>query len=177
MDRFIRIAWVDPCQLTRECMTAALSQNASPLRLTPHEEASEFIASASAHEMDLIVLTTQDPGPNLPKDVLALRAAGFRQPIVLVSPNDAAEELAAVAASLRLGACGHLPVHSTGIEMAISSLLFAYEGGSFAPLPLLLARTQAGDGKPPRRGPRPRRSPRLRTATPLKEGLAHDEPA
>lgn len=193
MDQPIRIAWVDPCQLTRECITAALSQDTSPLRLTPYEQASSFIVSTTTHEVDLIVLTTHDLGCDLPQDVLALRSAGFRQPIVLVSPNEATEELEAVAASLRLGACGHLPLRSTGIGMAISSLLFAYEGGSFAPLQLLLApvpvpvrgtatqrrltRANTGNGKPGGRGTRPRKSAgRLATAT-LMEGNTHDESA
>lgn len=193
MGHSIRIAWVDPCQLTRECMTAALSHGASPLHLTPYENAAEFIVSAKHEGVDLIVLTAHDMGLHLPDDIVSLRAAAFQQPIVLVSPNEGTGEMAAVATSLRLGASGHLPLHSTGIDMAISSFVFAHEGGTFAPLELLLAgqaaprraalprraatRSETNDGKPGHRGPRSRTSPGRRTDTSLMEGHAHDEPA
>jgi DNA-binding NarL/FixJ family response regulator len=192
MGRSIRIAWVDPCQLTRECMTTALSQGISPLRLTPYENAAAFIVSAMNDGVDLIVLTAHDHGRHLPEDIITLRAAAFHQPIVLVSPNEAADQMAAVAASLRLGASGHLPLQSTGIEMAISSFVFAHEGGTFAPLQLLLAgqvpprraapprrgaRPEGVDGKPGRRSQRLRKSARRLAAAPLIEGSTHDEPA
>jgi len=192
MGHSIRIAWVDPCQLTRECMTMALSQGASPLRLTPYENAAAFIVSAKNEGVDLIVLTAHDLGLHLPGDIVTLRAAAFRQPIVLISPNEGSGEMAAVAASLRLGASGHLPLRSTGIDMAISSFVFAHEGGTFAPLELLLAgqvparrpapprrgaRPESSDVKPGRRGPRPRKSAGRLAAASLMEGGAHDEPA
>lgn len=192
MGQSIRIAWVDPCQLTRECMTAALSHGTSPLRLTPYETAAAFIVSAKKESVDLIVLTAHDLGLHLPEDIVTLRAAAFQQPIVLVSPNEGTGEMAAVATSLRLGASGHLPLHSTGIDMAISSFVFAHEGGTFAPLELLLAgqapvrrgvpprrgmRPEASDAKPGRRGPRPRKSAGRLGAASLMEGSTHDEPA
>lgn len=140
----IRVAWVDNYQLTRECMTVALSHGNSPLRTIPYDSLAALIATPEKQALDLIVLNTHDLGHSLPEDIAALRKAGFVQPIVVVSENEMAGQMASVVTSLRLGASGHLPVQSTGIDMAISSFIFAHEGGTFAPVELLLAEDQKG---------------------------------
>jgi DNA-binding NarL/FixJ family response regulator len=139
MPSAIHIAWVDHCQLTRECMTAALSQGTSPIFATPYEYVSDLIAHSAEAKIDLVVLHAHSLSEQLPRDIATLRRAGLQQPIVLVTQDDEADQVAVVKHALRLGASGHLSSRSTGIEMAISSFAFAHEGGTFASMGLLLS--------------------------------------
>ncbi len=148
MPNALHIAWVDDCQLTRECMSLALSQGPSPIVVTPFEYVTDFIAQPADARIDLIVLHAHTLSDQLPHDITALRRAGFQQPIVLVTQDGDAEQVMAVKQALRLGASGHLSTRSSSIEMAISSFAFAHEGGTFASMELLL--TDEGLAEKPR---------------------------
>jgi DNA-binding NarL/FixJ family response regulator len=162
MPKRIRIAWVDHCQLTRECMTAALSGGGSPISAIPYESFTDLIAELAVAEFDLVVLHAHNFGEHLPQQIAAIRRSGFEKPIILLTADEEPEQMAAIRSSLRLGASGHLSTRSTGIEMAITSFAFAHEGGTFAPLNLLLAdevqarRLSSGHSS----GPRGKRVPR-----------------
>jgi len=142
MPGHIRVAWIDHCQLTRECMTIALSHADSPISATPFASFGDLLAQCAVADVDLIVLRSSSLDDHLPQQIASLRKAGFAQPIVLVTEDDEADQMAAVKHSLSLGASGHLSTRSTSIEMAITSFAFAFEGGTFAPLNLLLAEDQ-----------------------------------
>jgi DNA-binding NarL/FixJ family response regulator len=155
MPGHIRVAWVDHCRLTRECMTIALSQANSPISLIPFASFADLLGRCAIADVDLVVLRANTLEDYLPQQIASLRKAGFPQPIVLVTEDDEADQIAAVKHSLSLGASGHLSTRSTSIEMAITSLAFAYEGGTFASLNLLLS-----EDSPERRKPAPRSSGR-----------------
>ncbi|WP_459674861.1 response regulator [Acidisoma sp. 7E03] len=169
MDPVIHMALIDPYQLSRECMTAAFSQGGSPLSVTPFDSAERAIASSTPSEFDLLVINVHGRTAQLSSDVAALRNAAFDQPIVMVSASSAPAEMAALADALRQGASGHLPLQSTTVDMAISSFVFAREGGTFAPMALLL--TEPPQPRPSARRARPRRAaarlPRTVTETSL----------
>ena len=148
----IRVAWVDHCQLTRECMTIALSQGGSPIAAMPYASFTDLIAKSTVGDVDLVVLHAHSLAELLPQQIAALRKAGFGQPLILVTDDDAADQMAAIRDSLRLGASGHLSTRSTSIDMAVTSFAFAQEGGTFAPLNLLLSEEQRGRTLPPARG-------------------------
>lgn len=120
-------------------MTAALSYGNSPIIAIPFGDISMFIEKSHVIRADLIVLHSQRMDGQLPLDIAALRAADLKQPIILVTGDDPYDQLTNVRNSLRLGASGHLSTQSTGIELAISSFAFAHQGGTFAPINLLLA--------------------------------------
>jgi hypothetical protein len=123
-------------------MTMALSHGASPISAVPFASFADMIAQSIVTDVDLVVLHVHSLGDHLPWQIASLRKAGFGQPIVLVTEGDEADHIATVKHSLRLGASGHLSTRSTGLEMAITSLAFAYEGGTFAPLDLILSEDQ-----------------------------------
>ncbi|MCB8881754.1 hypothetical protein ACELLULO517_16010 [Acidisoma cellulosilytica] len=120
-------------------MSKALSQGASPILAVPFDDIGSLIEKRARLEIDLIVLHAQTMGDQLPQDIAALRAADLKQPIILVTGDEAGDQMANVKNSLRLGASGHLSRQSTGIDLAISSFAFAHQGGTFAPINLLLA--------------------------------------
>jgi len=156
MHGLIRIAWVDRCQLTRECISTALSRGSTRISAAPYEDVAGFIARTATSDVDLVVLHGHSLGDHLPEDMTNLREAGFAQPVILVTEHEAAER-DAVKQSLRLGASGHLSTRSTGIEMAISSFAFAHAGGTFAAMNLLLSDEQEAPDAVALRTPRPRR--------------------
>jgi len=174
MDSAIRMALIDPYQLSRECLTAAFGHGASPLAVTAFESPTDLLASATPDDFDLLVINAHGRVYQLPEDVSVLRIAAFIQPIVMVSAGSAPAEMAVLATALRQGASGHLPMQSTSIDMAISSFVFAREGGTFAPMALLLEEPPAPEPRPRERRPRLRKSP-PREAVAVMEADTDDE--
>ncbi|MCB8877646.1 hypothetical protein [Acidisoma silvae] len=120
-------------------MTAALSHRMSPIVAVPFKDAHSLVAIPDPSEIDLIVLHSLSMNDQLPLDIALLRDADFVQPIILVTGDEAGDHLGNVKSALRLGASGHLSTQTTGIDLAISSFAFAHQGGTFAPMTLMLA--------------------------------------
>lgn len=171
MPGLIRIAWVDRCQLTRECISTALSRGSTRISAAPFEDVAGFIARTATCDVDLVVLHGHSLGDHLPQDMTNLREAGFAQPVILVTEEEASER-DAVKQSLRLGASGHLSTRSTGIEMAISSFAFAHAGGTFAAMNLLLPDEQVVRDATALRAPRGRRRKPAVQAPPVEMAIS-----
>lgn len=148
MPRRIRIAWIDQCQLTRECITTAISGSGSPISAIPYESFTDLVAELTVSDFDLVVLHADLFEDHLPQQIAAIRRSNFEKPIILLSADEDPGQMTVIRDSLRLGASGHLSTRTTGIEMAIASFAFAHEGGTFAPRNLLLSQDMAARRPP-----------------------------
>ena len=133
-----RIAWIDACALSRDCIMKVLWESEPKLSVQPFASVTQFLVS-EATEVDVIVLCARGSYDTCPQEIAVLHTAVVRMPVVILSDLEEHCQIDAIRNILRAGASGFISTRSMGLDMTLSAIRFVQSGGTFAPLDLLLS--------------------------------------
>jgi DNA-binding NarL/FixJ family response regulator len=160
----IRVGLIDSLRFSRDCLIRAFGAIHPELSLIPFGTAAECIRSAPAN-FELILYYSHDGSSSenvALQQIKTLRDAFDDIPIIVLSDAQSALQARHIRNALSCGAQGFIPTLVTEVPATLAAIRFVKDGGTFAPLDLLLPssaeRTAAADSPP-----RDRLTPRQKT--------------
>jgi DNA-binding NarL/FixJ family response regulator len=151
----IRVALIDCLRFSRDCLIRAVNASHTDLLLVPFASISDCICSG-AGDIGVIVYCSHDDSSfeNVTlQEVKALRQAFTDVPVIVLSDAKSALQPKNIRKVLNSGAKGFIPTLTTEMPAALAAIRFVRDGGTFAPVDLLLAarseNTAAKPGAPP----------------------------
>jgi len=136
----IRIALIDAVQFSQDCLIRAFNAIHPDLLITPFDSVSACL-QADRMDPDVILYCTHDDGLSEQRTlqcVADLREKFASTPVVVLSDSKAALQPRSIRNALKCGARGFIPTLNTQVPAVLAALRFVKEGGTFAPLDLLL---------------------------------------
>lgn len=133
-----RIAWIDAYALSRDCIMRVLWESEPKLSVHPFASVAQFLSS-DVGEVDAIVLHAHGSYELCLQEIMNLRTANQRTPVVILSDLEEHCQIDTIRNTLRAGASGFISTRSMGLGMTLSAIRFVQSGGTFAPLDLLLS--------------------------------------
>ena len=140
----LTVGLIDCYRFSQECLIKALENLYPQLTIVPFATVGGCIAEQRT-DLDLIVYYSHYSQANgasdaaLTRNISALGQAFPDIPLVVLSDADDAQRLKTFRDTLKSGARGFIPTRTTGIPIAIAALRLIKEGGTFAPMDLMLA--------------------------------------
>ncbi len=153
----IRVGLIDSLRFSQDCLIRAFSASHPELLLIPFGTVADCIRSAPAN-FELILYYSHH-GSSFENAALqhvkTLRQAFDNIPIIILSDAQSALRARHIRSALNSGAQGFIPTLVTEVPAALAAIRFVKDGGTFAPLDLLLpsqaARTAAASQSEPDR--------------------------
>jgi DNA-binding NarL/FixJ family response regulator len=176
----IRIALIDRHRFRRDCLISAFGDFQPGLTVIPFESVADCIR-LPAIGLDIVLYYSHDDGPSEAlalEDIRTLVQIVPDLPIVMLSDATSALQPANIRAVLNAGVRGIIPTLITDVPAAVAAIRFVRDGGTFAPLDVLL---QSRKRQPPPDTPRATRLTcrQMTVLSHLREGksnkvIAHD---
>jgi DNA-binding NarL/FixJ family response regulator len=136
----LRVGWIDPFRLTRECLSEAFSRLQFQLTIVPFESVRDCIERAE-QPFDLIVYHSHE-GDSVCMDNIAMLRRTFRAvPFIVLS--DSESRPTTLMRAMTGGALGFIPTRTTGLQMVVAAISRVKSGGDLIPLD-----SQFDDGPP-----------------------------
>lgn len=136
----IRIALIDGVQFSQDCLVRAFNAIHPDLLITPFDSVAACLRTDRT-DIDLVLYCSHDDG--LSEHRTLQHVADLRQkfaptPVVVLSDAQAALQPRSIRNALKSGARGFIPTLNTQVPAVLAALRFIKDGGTFAPLDLLL---------------------------------------
>jgi len=157
----IAVALIDCLRFSRDCLTQALRTLHPELSIVPFGSVADCIGS-DTDDLHLILYYSHSESSSemlVLQHVKELRQACANTPIIVLSDARTALQPRNIRNALNSGAQGFIPTSITEMSAAVAAIRFVKDGGTFAPLDLLL--TQRTPSPPP-----PSESPATKHLTP-----------
>jgi DNA-binding NarL/FixJ family response regulator len=146
----IRVGLIDCLQFSQDCLIRAFNTFHPDLVMVAFGNVRDCIRSAPS-DLDVILYYCHDDGSfehETLQHVKRLRQAFSNVPVVVLSDAKSALRPRNIRNALNSGAQGFIPTLTTEVPVALAAIRFVKDGGTFAPLDLLLAgRTGPASGK------------------------------
>jgi DNA-binding NarL/FixJ family response regulator len=141
------IGLIDCLLFSRDCLIQALRALHPEMSLIPFASVGDCLSSAPIG-LHLILYYAHGDGSCetlVPQHIKELRQAFNSIPIIVLSDASTALQPRQIRSALNSGAQGFIPTSVTEMSAAVAAIRFVRDGGTFAPLDVLLTRpTQAG---------------------------------
>jgi DNA-binding NarL/FixJ family response regulator len=147
----VRVALIDSLRFSRDCLIRAVGSYHSELALVPFASVVDCIRFAP-DGFELILYHSHEDGPFEPvvfQQIRSLRQSFPDVPIVMLSDATTALRPRNIRDVLSNGAQGFIPTLTTEIPAALAAIRFVKDGGTFAPLDVLLPSRKEQTGTPP----------------------------
>ena len=143
-DSDIVVGLIDCLRFSRDCLIQALRTSHSELLLVPFASVDDCLSRAPIGlQLILYYSHGEDACETLVQQhVKKLREAFGNTPIIVLSDAKAALQPSSIRNALNSGAQGFIPTSITEISAAVAAIRFVKDGGTFAPLDLLLTHRQ-----------------------------------
>jgi DNA-binding NarL/FixJ family response regulator len=141
----IRVGLIDYLRFTRDCLIRAVSILHPDLHMIPFQTVRDCILAGQGRFDVILYYSHADAGSEASalQHVKSLRATFPDVPVVILSDARTAHRPANIRNALNSGARGFIPTKTTEVPAALAAIRFVRDGGTFAPLNLLLgSRTQ-----------------------------------
>jgi DNA-binding NarL/FixJ family response regulator len=139
-DRATAVALIDCLRFSRDCLTQALRTLHPELCIVPYGSVADCVAAANGG-LQLILYYSHNESSSemlVLQHVRELRQAFDNTPIVVLSDARTALQPRNIKNTLNSGAQGFIPTSITEMSAAVAAIRFVKDGGTFAPLDLLL---------------------------------------
>ena len=136
----MRIGLIDNLRFTQDCIGRALRTLHANITLLPFMTISECVR-ASSPELELLLYYSHDDGlfeTVAIQQIRTLRETFRDTPIVVMSDARSALQPRNIRNALTSGAQGFIPTVTTELPAVLAAIRFVRDGGTFAPLNLLL---------------------------------------
>lgn len=136
----IRIGLIDNLRFTQDCISRALKGMHANITLVPYSTISECVRSPPS-EADLLLYYSHDDGlfeTVAIQQIRTLRRTFQNIPIIVMSDARSAVQPRNIRNALTSGAQGFIPTVTTELPAVLAAIRFVKDGGTFAPLYLLL---------------------------------------
>ena len=137
----IKVGLIDEVHFSRDCLITALNALHTDLFVVPFASVAECLQTSLA-DLAVILYCTHDDGSSESVtlgQVMTMRQKFINTPIVVMSNSRDALRPAAIRKTLNSGAQGFIPTLTTDLPTALTAIRFVTNGGTFAPLNLLLS--------------------------------------
>jgi DNA-binding NarL/FixJ family response regulator len=137
----IRVGLIDCLRFSRDCLIRAFATCHPDLIAIPFSTIKECM-QAESHDLDIILYYSHDDSSSEPitlQNVKSLREVFPKVPVVVLSDARSALHPRNIRNALNSGAQGFIPTLTTEVPAALAAIRFVRDGGTFAPLNLLLA--------------------------------------
>jgi DNA-binding NarL/FixJ family response regulator len=135
-----RVALIDRLRFRRDCLISAFGCFQPGLHIIPFESVTDCIRSLPAG-LDIILYYAHDDVPSEARaleEIRTLLQVVPDVPIVMLSDATSALQPNSIRAALNLGVRGIIPTLITEVPAAVAAIRFVRDGGTFAPLDVLL---------------------------------------
>jgi DNA-binding NarL/FixJ family response regulator len=136
------IALIDGLLFSRDCVIQALRALHPEMLLVPFASVDDCLSS-SPITLNLILYYAHGDGPCetlVAQHVKQLRQAFSGVPVIILSDARAVLQPRQIRSALNSGARGFIPTSITEMSAAVAAIRFVRDGGTFAPLDVLLTR-------------------------------------
>jgi DNA-binding NarL/FixJ family response regulator len=158
----MRVGLIDNLRFTQDCINRALTSLHAGIMLIPFSTISECIRSPLS-ELDLLLYYSHDDGlfeTVAIQQIKTLRQTFPHLPIVVMSDARSAMQPRNIRNALTSGAQGFIPTVTTELSAVVAAMRFVRDGGTFAPLNLLLPNRSGPGGQSSATAPAHRLTPR-----------------
>jgi DNA-binding NarL/FixJ family response regulator len=138
----IPVGLIDHNRFSRDCLMQALGSLYPELSMVPFASVGDCLSSAPIG-LGLILYCSHDEvscETLVPQQIKELRQAFSDTPIIVLSDARTALQPRHIRNALKSGARGFIPTSITGMAAAVAAIRFVRDGGTFAPLDVLLTR-------------------------------------
>jgi DNA-binding NarL/FixJ family response regulator len=136
----IVVGLIDSIRFSRDCLMQALRSLQAGLSMVPFASVGDCLASAQIG-LDLILYYSHGDvscETLVPQHIKELRQAFGSTPIIVLSDGRTALQPRHIRNALNSGARGFIPTSITEMSAAVAAIRFVKDGGTFAPLDVLL---------------------------------------
>lgn len=135
-----RVALIDSIQFSQDCLSMALQATHPDLLIVPFDSVSACLQT-DRRDFDAILYCAHDDRSSehqMLHCVAELKQAFAVTPVVVLSDSQAALQPQSIRNALKCGVRGFIPTINTRVPSVLAAIRFITDGGTFAPLDLLL---------------------------------------